>query len=223
MNSDCRLQSADCRLKSEPHRPGCSKLESASFAKNVSAPSRRRRTRTPRAFTLIELLVVIAIIAILASLLLPVLGRGKRAAQSAACLNNLHQIGLALELFIQDNEHRLPVCAQLPSLATTNQPAIHTVLNPYLEAKPIWKCPADREFFTTETNSYEWNQFLNGASYDRPQDWSPVTQSIVESIFGGRLNTPLIGDAGPAHGAEGIWTGKNALFFDGRVERTKRR
>ena len=52
---------------------------------------------------------------------------------------------------------------------------------------------------------------------DRPQDWSPVTQSIVETIFGGRLNTPLIGDAGACHGTEGNYTGKNALYFDGRV------
>lgn len=60
------------------------------------------------------------------------------------------------------------------------------------------------------------------ALYDRPQDWSPVTQSIVVTIFGGRLNTPLIGDAEAFHVERGIWTGKNALFFDGRAERAKR-
>jgi prepilin-type N-terminal cleavage/methylation domain-containing protein len=172
------------------------------------------------AFTLVELLVVIAIIALLAGLLLPTLGRAKRAAHAAACVSNLHQIGLAVELYIQDNEHRLPVCAQLPSVST-NLPAIFTVLAPYLQAKPIWECPADRTFFAVEQTSYEWNQFLNGASYDRPEEWSPVTRSIVETIFGGRLNTPLIGDAAAYHGAAGVWTGKNALYFDGRVEKTR--
>jgi len=63
--------------------------------------------------------------------------------------------------------------------------------------------------------------FLNGASYDHPEDWSPATQAIVELVFGGRLNTPLCGDAEAFHPAGGIWTGKNALFFGGRVEKNQ--
>ncbi len=171
-------------------------------------------------FTLIELLVVIAIIAILAGLLLPVLGRGKQAARVTACLSNLHQMGLALELYIQDNDDRLPICAPMPSL-NTNLASIVTVLDPYLEAKPVWQCPADHTYFPKEQTSYEWNQHLNGASYGRPQDWSLATQSMVETFFGGRLNTPLLGDADPFHVAEGKYTGKNALFFDGRVDKGK--
>ncbi len=183
--------------------------------------NRRRHRSNPPAFTLIELLVVIAIIAILAGLLLPVLGRSKRAAQSVACLSNLRQIGVALELYLQDNNYRLPICAQFPSADTSLAP-ITTTLHPYLQSKDIWRCLADHDFFNQEQTSYEWNQFLNGASYDRPQDWSKVTKSLVEEFFGGRLNTPLIGDANPYHGAEGIWMGKNALYFDGRVERTRK-
>ena len=49
------------------------------------------------AFTLVELLVVIAIIGILIGLLLPAVQAAREAARKSQCLNNLKQIGLALQ------------------------------------------------------------------------------------------------------------------------------
>src|SRR5690349_12661425 len=65
-------------------------------------PGSARAVAGRGAFTLLELLVVIAVIAILAALLLPALGRAKLASRTAACKSNLHQLGLALRMYVDD-------------------------------------------------------------------------------------------------------------------------
>jgi len=67
-----------------------------------------------RAFTLTELLVVITIIAVLAALLLPALASARAAGQRAACLSNLHQIGLAARAYASDNGGLIPYGPKAP-------------------------------------------------------------------------------------------------------------
>ena len=71
-------------------------------------------TKGNRAFTLVEMLVVIAIIAILAALILPALAAAKQAGRKAACISNLHQIGVAIHNYSIDHEGRIPYGPKAP-------------------------------------------------------------------------------------------------------------
>ncbi len=77
-----------------------------------------------KAFTLIELLVVIAIIAILAALLMPALTKAKAEAQKAACKANVHNAGLAFEMFLNDSDGVYPgwVVDENNSVGMNNDP-----------------------------------------------------------------------------------------------------
>jgi prepilin-type N-terminal cleavage/methylation domain-containing protein/prepilin-type processing-associated H-X9-DG protein len=66
-------------------------------------PTTTFRNRYGQGFTLIELLTAIAIIAILAALLLPVLYQSKSSAQTIRCGSNLRQLGLAGQMYWDDN------------------------------------------------------------------------------------------------------------------------
>lgn len=58
-----------------------------------------------RAFSLIELLVSVSIVGLLAAMLLPALRHARESARAAVCVSNLHQIGVATQMYLDDYGH----------------------------------------------------------------------------------------------------------------------
>lgn len=170
--------------------------------------------RSNVAFTLVELLVVMAIIAVLAALLLPTFGKAKEAGRATACISNLRQVGIALQLYVDDNANRLPVMRDKPtgtnSVATNGLPSVDMVLSNHLGNVRVLRCPSDREQLFEQTgSSYAWNSLLNGQRADN--------LNVLGLHFDSHA-IPVFFDKEGFHAARGPTKAVNYLYADGHIK-----
>ncbi len=119
--------------------------------------NRNSSLRDAPGFTLIELLVVIAIIAILAGLLFPVFAKARNSAEATVCVSNLHQLGLAINMYTADYDGLYPfakdptdaytpvIWAKFPAFQAMlpTMPWIYDSVYPYTHSMRLFQCPSD--------------------------------------------------------------------------------
>lgn len=128
-----------------------------------------RRIWGKNGFTLIELLVVIAIIALLASMLLPALQQARETGRKIKCVSNLRQIGLTLQMYVDDNDGYFPSAGYYADSPWTGW-ASPLYYAGYIKDRGILACP-------TLSGKYVW-----GSSNPATQTGPRITYGLNYQI-----------------------------------------
>lgn len=160
-----------------------------------------------RGFTLIELLVVITIIAALVTISVPVTNMVLARARAAHCMNNLKNIGAALNLYLGDHNNTMPALVMARESSNDDAPAVETVLLEYAGSNEVFHCKGDtKRLFETTGSSYLWNSLLNN-------------QNVASLEFMGFLKNsagiPVVSDKESFH--KYLSPQVNILYADGHV------
>ena len=116
------------------------------------------------AFTLVELLVVMAVVGILSVLGYSAYQRVIESGRATACTANLRQLGMALGLYLGENNQTMPTLKTARGSVGDDLPVIDNTLDRYLSGgRGVFCCPADRRGLGERSGtSYLWNNTLNG-------------------------------------------------------------
>lgn len=115
-----------------------------------------------RAFTLVELMVVTAVLVLLLLLLLPTIPAREHGGRPS-CLSHEKQIGLALLMYLQDYDERLPP----PS---TREVSFPFLLDPYVKNGALWQCPQD------PVEEHAFNRTASDQSISYGYNWLGLTR-----------------------------------------------
>ena len=131
-----------------------------------------------RAFTLIELLVVIAIIAILAALLLPALSAAKQKAWTTSCNSNLHQIGLGMRMFADDNNELYPesgggILWDTTDATTQKQSWMQQIFQ-YIANTNVFNCPGNVQLSPAYQGPFNYFNGCNAAFIAAGNQFAPL-------------------------------------------------
>lgn len=165
-------------------------------------------------FTLVELLVVIAVIGLLVGLLIPAVQYSREGARRSQCLSQLHNIGVAMERYMDSRGSRAqyPDGGAMPSITPT-RPTLVKILAIYIEKNTtVFGCPSDDVYFDREGISYEYPPKTSPsvALKTRPQ---LTEKRSMDTII-------LTYDFDSCHGPEGQDGSRNYLYMDGHTDST---
>jgi len=178
-------------LSPEPNRHDCRKGRRG--CTEVTPSWHKAQLET--GFTLIELLIVIAIIAVLAALLLPAFWSGREKAKVARAQQELQGIGLALEMYSDDNDGNLPaVRVNCNTDLATHWCQLPPELADYLGHGNQPGMAANMQDLFNPAHTYKYGapgrQFLNGAPGGNYQLWVPDDLPTCASTNGHYYSSP---------------------------------
>ncbi|MBC7805236.1 MAG: prepilin-type N-terminal cleavage/methylation domain-containing protein [Akkermansiaceae bacterium] len=150
-------------------------------------------------FTLIELLVVIAIIAILAAILFPVFAQAREKARMTACLSNMKQLGLGMQLYAQDYDDTFAYAANYDITPASARPIWPAMIQPYVKNEGVFRCPsAGNDAYSTNWNARCYpsigftGQMAFGSTYAPGAEYFPDT--VPMSYIEESARTPFFAD-----------------------------